>query len=148
MSIFASKAAFEELGLQQMAPSTALMYHDCYICENPLNVSTHTALTDAHHAAVRIGVCGHMLGKHCLEAWLHTGNTCPICKRMLFEGSSHSLTQSDINGVVRPFDDRLVLRAVIERAEARRAAADLPGTTQQAAEAAAGAQATPQKNAG
>lgn len=101
MSIFASKAAFEELGLQQMAPSTALMYHDCYICENPLNVSTHTALTDAHHAAVRIGVCGHMLGKHCLEAWLHTGNTCPICKRMLFEGSSHSLTQSDINGVVR-----------------------------------------------
>lgn len=101
MSIFATKAAFEELGLQQVAPLAALMYHDCYICKNPLNVSTHTALTDAHHAAVRIGVCGHMHGKHCLEAWLHTGSTCPICKRMLFEGSSHALTQNDINGVVR-----------------------------------------------
>ncbi|MFB8412726.1 UDP-N-acetylmuramoyl-L-alanyl-D-glutamate--2,6-diaminopimelate ligase [Streptomyces albidoflavus] len=66
---------------------------------------------------------------------------------VLVAGKGHEQGQ-DINGVVRPFDDRLVLRAAIERAEARRAAADLPGTTQQAAEAAAGAQATPQKNAG
>jgi hypothetical protein len=132
MSIFASKAAFEKLGLQQVAPSTALMYQDCYICENPLNVSAHTALTDAHHSAVRISVCGHMYGKHCLEAWLHTGNTCPICKRMLFEGSSHSLTQYDINGMVRALRRsvdgerallaiaRLMGRQGFERAQQRR----------------------------
>lgn len=100
MAIFASKAAFMQLGVEQVAPSTAHMCQDCYICKKPLDVNIHTVATDAHHQAVRIGVCGHIHGQECLAAWLDAGNSCPTCKRMLFEATGRSVTQSDLNALV------------------------------------------------
>lgn len=90
-----------QLGVEKVAPSTAIMHQDCYICNNPLSVNAHATPTDAHHSAIRIGICGHLHGEECLAAWLHTGNTCPICKRMLFETPGHSLSQDDVNSVIR-----------------------------------------------
>ncbi|KAF3006549.1 hypothetical protein E8E13_006041 [Curvularia kusanoi] len=101
MSIFANRTMFMELGLEKVAPSTAIMHQDCYICNNPLNVNAHATPTDAHHSAIRIGVCGYLHGEECLAAWLQTGNTCPICKRMLFEVSGLSLSQNALNSVIR-----------------------------------------------
>lgn len=100
MSIFASKAAFVELGLETIRPSSAHMYRDCYICKDPLDINIHAAATEKHHAAVRIGVCGHMHGQECLSSWLDIGNSCPTCKQLLFENSGRGVSQSDINGVV------------------------------------------------
>jgi hypothetical protein len=100
MSIFASKAAFAELGLETVNPSGAHMYQDCYICKNPLDIDIHTTSTDKHHAAVRIGMCGHLHGQECLSAWLDVGNSCPTCRQLLFENSGRGVSQSDINYVV------------------------------------------------
>lgn len=118
MSIFAGKAAFMQLGLEQVAPTNGLIYQDCYICKHPLDVNIHAATSEEHHSAVRIGVCSHMYGKECLAAWLDTGNSCPICRRMLFKASSHSLQQSDINSVARSLG-RYVGKARIMSAIAR-----------------------------
>jgi hypothetical protein len=123
MSIFADKAAFVELGLDVIAPSSAHMYQDCYICKDPLNVNVHTTATDKHHAAVRIGVCGHMHGQECLSAWLDVGNSCPTCKRLLFEGSNRAVSQSDINKVVYSlrhlFGEKRVMAAIARLAGKR-----------------------------
>lgn len=43
---------------------------------------------------------GHLHGEECLSAWLDTGNSCPTCKRILFEASGREIKQSDINSVV------------------------------------------------
>jgi hypothetical protein len=96
MVVFADKAAFTALGLEAITPSATHLSQDCYICTHPLDVtptSTPTSFTLAHatthlrrpHAAVRIISCSHMHGAQCLDAWLEVSNTCPICKRLLFE---------------------------------------------------------------
>lgn len=100
MSIFASKAAFVELGLETVKPSSAHMYQNCFICKDPLDINIHTTASDKHHAAVRIGVCGHMHGQECLSAWLDVGNSCPTCKRLFFNNSGRGVRQSDVNHVV------------------------------------------------
>ena len=100
MTLFASKIVFMQLGLEQVAPSTTHMYQDCYICKDPLNINIHTTPSPTHHAAVRIHACGHMHGQDCLAAWLDAGNSCPTCKRLLFEASGCSVSQADINSVV------------------------------------------------
>ncbi|KAF3044262.1 hypothetical protein E8E12_001155 [Didymella heteroderae] len=100
MSIFASKAAFVELGLEVVTPSTAHMYQDCFICKDPLDVNIHSTATAKHHAAVRIGVCGHVHGQECLSLWLDVGNSCPTCKHLLFEDSGRRVSQSDAEHVV------------------------------------------------
>lgn len=132
MTIFASKSAFVALGLEVVAPSTAHMYQDCYICKDPLDVNIHTTASEMHHEAVRIGVCGHVHGQVCLTAWLDTGNSCPTCKRLLFENSSRGASQSDISNVVHSLGRmvgekrvmlaiaRLVGKQELERAQLRR----------------------------
>ncbi|KAJ4989693.1 hypothetical protein SVAN01_04723 [Stagonosporopsis vannaccii] len=119
MTIFASKAVFMQLGVEQVMPSTAHMYQDCYICKDPLNVNVHTITTEAHHQAVRVSVCGHMYGQECLSAWLDVGNSCPTCKRMLFEATGRSISQADIDKVLR------VLRRYCSEARAMSAIARL-----------------------
>lgn len=37
-----------------------------------------------------------MHGQECLAAWLDTGNSCPTCKRILFEASGRSISHFDI----------------------------------------------------
>ncbi|KAJ4381720.1 hypothetical protein N0V86_003085 [Didymella sp. IMI 355093] len=125
MSILANKAAFVELGLEIIAPSSAHMYQDCHICKDPLSVNAHKTATDKHHTAVRIGVCGHMHGQECLLAWLDVSNSCPTCKRLLFEGSNRAVSQSDINNVVyslrRLFGEKRVMAAIARLAGKREA---------------------------
>lgn len=106
MSIFASKAAFVELGLETVHPPGTHMYQDCHICKDPLDINIYTTATDKHHQAVRIGVCGHMHGQECLAAWLDVGNSCPTCKQPLFENSGRGVSQSDINHVVNAIKRR------------------------------------------
>ncbi|KAF9700118.1 hypothetical protein EKO04_001313 [Ascochyta lentis] len=120
MTIFASKAALMALGLEAVTPSNAHMYQDCCICKDPLHINIHTAVSpsDAHHPAVRIIACGHMHGKECLEAWLDAGNSCPTCKRMLFDKSGHAVNQADINSVMHSLG-RLVGEASIISSFAR-----------------------------
>lgn len=109
MSIFASKAAFVELGLETIRPSSAHMYRDCYICKDPLDINIHATATEKHHAAVLIGVCGHMHGQECLSSWLDISNSCPTCKQLLFEKSGREVSQSDINHVVNTMKRRFGL---------------------------------------
>lgn len=101
MTIFANKAAFMQLGLEQVNPSAGLIFQDCYICKDPLDVHIHTGAYDTHHPAVRIFTCGHLHGKECLSAWLDTSNSCPTCKRTLFTASGRPPSQSDITSIVR-----------------------------------------------
>lgn len=121
MSIFASKSAFVALGLEVVAPSNAHMYQDCFICKDPLDINIHTPATKTHHSAVRIGVCGHMHGRECLMAWLDAGNSCPTCKRVLFENSGREISQSDIRNVVHS------LRYVVGEKRVMKAIARLVG---------------------
>lgn len=132
MTLFANRAVFMQLGLEAVAPSVAHMYQDCYICKDPLDVNIHTTASITHHAAVRIHACGHMHGQECLAAWLDAGNSCPTCKRMLFETSTRSVSQADINHVVHSMRRmvgekrvmasvaRLVGKQELERAQLRR----------------------------
>lgn len=92
------------------------MYQDCFICKDPLHVDIYRSTTEKHHLAVRIDVCGHMHGHECLMAWLDTGNSCPTCKRLLFENSGRGVSQSDIGNVVHSlrhmFGEKRVVSAI------------------------------------
>jgi hypothetical protein len=103
MTVFASKAGFLVLGLEHIKPSSAHMSQDCFICKCPLDITACTATNSftTPHSAVRIIACGHTHGQECLEAWLETGTSCPTCKRILFEASGNSISQADIDSVVR-----------------------------------------------
>lgn len=41
--------------------------------------------------------CGHVFGQHCLEHWIieEGGNTCPVCRAVIYEGSSDSELDTD-----------------------------------------------------
>jgi hypothetical protein len=103
MTVFGSKEAFLELGLQQVKPSGEHTLMDCSICTKPLDLLTdHGSLQypdSGYHTAGRIVACGHMHGEECLAAWLDMGHTCPTCNRILFEPKSDCITQEDVNNV-------------------------------------------------
>ncbi|KAH7396643.1 hypothetical protein DE146DRAFT_43395 [Phaeosphaeria sp. MPI-PUGE-AT-0046c] len=104
MTVFATKDAFFGLGLEKVEPSSAHISQDCSVCTKPLAVhhkdsSPQLALRGLHKA-VRITACGHMHGSDCLLAWLSTGNSCPTCRRILFEANNDTITQDDANEVV------------------------------------------------
>ncbi|UPX15259.1 uncharacterized protein EKO05_0005714 [Ascochyta rabiei] len=134
MTIFADKAALMALGLEAVRPSSALVYQDCYICKNPLQVNLRTAgpSYDAYHPAVRVVACGHMHGQACLEAWLDTGSSCPTCRKKLFDTPGYSVSQADIKSVVRKLGRlvsiervrssiaRVMSKQELERAQLRR----------------------------
>lgn len=128
MTIYASKIAFIVLGLEQVAPSNAHMYQDCYICKDPLDININTKASAAHHSAVRIRDCGHMHGQDCLNAWLDAGNCCPTCKHFLVDPSGHSVSEVDITSVMHKlrhqFSQGLIVAAIarfIERRKGQRA---------------------------
>lgn len=104
MSIFANKDTFLGLGVEKVEASPAHMSQDCSICTKPLAVhhkdSSPQSTLRGFHQAVRVIVCGHIHGSDCLSAWLSVGNTCPTCKRILFEGDKDKITQDDVNEIV------------------------------------------------
>jgi hypothetical protein len=125
MVVFSDKATFTTLGLEPITPSPTHLSQDCHICTHPLDVtptSTATSYTLAHttahlrqpHAAVRIIACSHMHGAQCLTAWLEVSNTCPTCKRLLFEQSARSeITNADVHAVVESLAPQFGARDVL-----------------------------------
>jgi hypothetical protein len=104
MTVFASKDAFLELGIETIQRSTSHASQDCIICANPLATHHMDASTKSklrgYHDAVRIIECGHAHGSNCLAAWLDVGNACPKCNHILFELTGDPITQGDINTIV------------------------------------------------
>lgn len=103
MAVFANREEFQRLGLEHIKPTHSHASQDCPICLDPLEVRpSHAKDTSSKlHPAVRIIACRHLLGKDCLDAWLQVGNTCPTCKRFLFEATDDPITQRDVNNVLR-----------------------------------------------
>ena len=50
----------------------------CGICMDPYGS------TDDPESRARLP-CGHLMGRNCIERWLQTCNTCPLCRHVLFE---------------------------------------------------------------
>lgn len=58
----------------------------CVICmESCGTMSQESGLLEL---AIRLPSCRHIVGSGCIAQWLHSNNTCPLCRRVLF------LTQS------------------------------------------------------
>ena len=55
----------------------------CGICMEPYGS------TDEPESRARMP-CGHLMGKRCIERWLETCNTCPLCRHVLFEEDAES----------------------------------------------------------
>jgi hypothetical protein len=105
MTIFACKATFMELGIEKHQPSAHHAFRDCDICGSPLAVpreNTRHAPGSRFHTPIRIVACGHAVGEECFNAWLDTGNTCPVksCNRLLFEPTKETLTVRDANDLM------------------------------------------------
>lgn len=58
---------------------------DCDICLQPLNYSHSSTrrLSSASGELPTLLACGHILGQHCIDTWLHDHPTCPLCRRKL-----------------------------------------------------------------
>jgi hypothetical protein len=101
MTVFASKIAFLDLGLEHVSLSAAHVLQDCSICLQPLavhhNHASPQSVLRGYHDAVRVSACSHMHGKACLKAWLDVGNSCPTCNRVLFERGNDPITQREVN---------------------------------------------------
>ena len=124
MTVFASKEMFNSLGLEQVQQSHAHASQDCTICRHPLALHpTKSKPAESKlHRAVRIAACGHIIGQQCLDAWLEVGNTCPTCKRLLFEPTGDPITQQDINNILRTLGPQYgedAIMAVVARRVAR-----------------------------
>lgn len=96
------KQDFVRLGLEQVSLSETHASQDCAICSAPLALHPSDAIKShsEYHASVRVFACGHILGQECLDAWLDSGNSCPVCNRMLFEFTGDWITQHDVNKIV------------------------------------------------
>lgn len=101
MPVFSCKEDFLSLGMTDVKPSPSRIAQDCPICIQPLAVhekdGSPKSRLRGYHDTIRITACGHTHGKDCLKAWLDVGNTCPTCKRILFEFTGDPITQRDIH---------------------------------------------------
>jgi len=112
--IYNTKEEFLVIGVEAATLNPYAIHTDCEICLQPLqmfpdvpatqqNGSSPTSSTDstAVHPALHILACRHVIGTDCLIAWLETGNTCPICSRILFTPPSEQpISQEEVNWVV------------------------------------------------
>jgi hypothetical protein len=133
MTVFFNKNSFTSLGLEPIVPLPSHISQGCTICLQPLAVyydhASPQKVEKGHHSAFRIASCGHIHGKTCLSAWLDVGNSCPTCKRVLFEPNNEPLTQRDIDSVMRhlapvygPGRMMAALTAHVDKQEAENAA--------------------------
>ncbi|OAL45482.1 hypothetical protein IQ07DRAFT_603934 [Pyrenochaeta sp. DS3sAY3a] len=77
MPLSQARAAFFESGLLLLHPITPLD-SSCPICLDDY--------TPEHRPVIinDVSGCRHVFGKTCLEVWLRTSNTCPICRAILY----------------------------------------------------------------
>ncbi|USP81474.1 hypothetical protein yc1106_08748 [Curvularia clavata] len=121
MTLFAEKQVFKLLGLEAIQPSPLHTSQDCSICTKPLAMQPSPAQEEYSnsklHAAVRITACSHIVGEECLDAWLDTGNSCPICRRELFDAKGEAVTQQDIERIIhslsRYYDIYIVTASIL-----------------------------------
>lgn len=71
----------------------------CVICmESCGTMNQETGLLEL---AIRLPVCKHVVGSGCIAKWLHTNNTCPLCRHVLFSTQSHPhLENRDMEGQI------------------------------------------------
>ncbi|KAF2243701.1 hypothetical protein BU26DRAFT_107289 [Trematosphaeria pertusa] len=62
----------------------------------PSSVSNSAAITYNTHTAVKIKACGHVFGVSCLQRWLFSHQTCPMCRKVLFPTPSVEETLDDL----------------------------------------------------
>lgn len=67
----------------------------CNICMDPFGS------TNDPESPVQLP-CGHVMGRSCISKWLETSNSCPICRRVLFEQEAWGspLTETEISEVL------------------------------------------------
>lgn len=87
--------------------------HDCPICLEPYATQPYNAQSPqtqedddlSHiHFPVRLEKCGHVFGFPCLAAWTSSGNTCPLCRAVLY----FRLLPSIPNRLWAELDDNLI----------------------------------------
>jgi len=85
-------------------------FDDCPICLN--------ALTPGHHCK-RSSRCSHIFHTGCLDKWLKTNNTCPICRYVIDEPNEQHDSDSfhdDLLGAFANFSEARVRINEIENA--------------------------------
>ena len=68
--------------------------------------------TDDSESRARLP-CGHLMGRRCIERWLETCNTCPLCRHVLFEEDAESPAFLELQEILQrlgPAVTRLFLR--------------------------------------
>ncbi|KAL7713514.1 Anaphase-promoting complex subunit 11 [Entamoeba marina] len=53
----------------------------CGICQTSFDYSCPVCIYPGEECPPITGVCGHSFHSHCLDLWLKTNRTCPICRR-------------------------------------------------------------------
>ncbi|KAH7562299.1 hypothetical protein J3E72DRAFT_267561 [Bipolaris maydis] len=75
------------------------------------------------HAATRINLCNHIVGKECLLAWLDISCACPVCNLTLFDATDEEIIERDVAFVykkLRHLWRKGDILAAIERVVARK----------------------------
>jgi hypothetical protein len=86
-----NKPSWTRLGLvkNHRFPSWKLALTVCKVSNTAAAPSEdHKSLVteiNMNHAPLQIKICGHVFGEPCLREWLDRANTCPICRKRLFE---------------------------------------------------------------
>lgn len=60
----------------------------CHICME------HIGSTEDAEPRIQLP-CGHIIGQKCIFQWLKTGNSCPICRRVLFQQRAPDSSELD-----------------------------------------------------
>jgi len=53
----------------------------CAVCQNPLDGCAPGSTFPGDDSPVIWGKCKHAFHLHCINSWLGTNNSCPICRR-------------------------------------------------------------------
>lgn len=82
--------------------------HSCYICFQ--ECGTLCPESGVIEVAVRLP-CQHAIGSACIAKWLHTNNTCPICREVFFPLEHEDTDNEDLipseNELVREVEENL-----------------------------------------
>ena len=75
---------------------SAFFRNDKYWCKFHRPLETCSICYEVVEKGVnKITACNHEFHRKCLEKWLETNNTCPLCRFKLYESDSESESGSD-----------------------------------------------------